>query len=66
LAEIKGRLLAGGAVVAAVSGSGSTLFGRFRDPAVAAESAESLGREYDVSLVRSLGRREYFSLLFGQ
>ncbi len=66
LAEIKGRLLAAGAVRAAISGSGATVFGRFDGPVRARAAADVLGRDYDVSVVRSLGRGEYFARVFGK
>lgn len=42
LAALKARLLEGGADIAGMSGSGSTLFGLFRDSGRAAQAAEAL------------------------
>ena len=64
LDEIKRKLSASGAYHAALTGSGGTIFGRFRNQADADKAAADLGREFDVKLARPLRRSEYFSLMF--
>ena len=64
LDEIKRKLSASGAYHAALTGSGATIFGRFRNQADADKAAADLGREFDVKLARPLRRSEYFSRMF--
>ena len=64
LDEIKRKLSASGAYHAALTGSGATIFGRFRNQGEAGEAAADLGREFDVKLARPLRRSEYFSRMF--
>lgn len=45
--EIKGQLVAGGALGACMSGTGPTVFGLFDDPAAAEQTAGGLRRDYD-------------------
>ena len=61
LAEIRNELSSIGAFRAALSGSGSVVFGQFRDEAKAAEAASTLRRRFDVKVVRPLTRAEYVS-----
>ena len=64
LDEIKRKLSASGAYHAALTGSGATIFGRFRNQADADKAAADLGREFDVKLARPLRRSEYFGRMF--
>ena len=64
LAEIKRKLSASGARYAALTGSGSTIFGVFRTEEVAEAAAATLGSDFDVRLARPLGRTEYFERMF--
>ena len=64
LDEIKRKLSTSGAYHAALTGSGATIFGRFRNQADADKAAADLGREFDVKLARPLRRSEYFSRMF--
>jgi len=68
LAEIKRVLLASGARLAAVSGSGSAVFGEFETESAAGRAAALLReddvREDDVRIVRPLRRSEYARRMF--
>jgi 4-diphosphocytidyl-2-C-methyl-D-erythritol kinase len=64
LAEIKRKLSASGARLAALTGSGSTMFGVFGNEASAARAASSIDRRNNVRLSRPLGRVEYFERMF--
>ena len=68
LAELKRKLLAAGARFAALTGSGSALFGEFESEAAARQAAEALGGgdgpEAETIVVRPLGRQEYFGRMF--
>ena len=65
LAVIKGELSASGARLAALTGSGSTVFGVFPDEGRAKRAAAKFGGRLRVTRVRSLGRAEYFRSMFG-
>jgi 4-diphosphocytidyl-2-C-methyl-D-erythritol kinase len=60
LAEIKHELLGLGAFKAALSGSGSTVFGQFRNEADALGAARKLKERFVVKVTRPLSRSEYF------
>lgn len=64
LDEIRRKLSASGAFHAALTGSGSTLFGRFRTKEEAEEAVTTLSTDFAVRLVKPLGRSEYFRRLF--
>jgi len=64
LARIRRALLQGGAAEAALAGSGSAVFGIFRNPAQARRSAR-LFPEDQVFLCRTLSRRAYARALWG-
>ena len=64
LAEIKRKLSASGAYHATLTGSGATIFGRFRNQREADKAASDLDQEFDVKLTRPLRRSEYFSRMF--
>ena len=60
IGELSRRLLASGARAAAMSGSGSAVFGLFSDPSRAVRAAARLAREGWLALAtRTLTRREY-------
>jgi len=60
LAEAKRRLLSHGAELASISGSGSALFGMFRDAAKARQAAQAVrGLGEHVWIVRTVSRREF-------
>jgi 4-diphosphocytidyl-2-C-methyl-D-erythritol kinase len=64
LAEIKRKLSASGAHHAALTGSGSTVFGTFRDEETAEAAASTLGRKFEARVAKPLGRAEYFGRMF--
>ena len=66
LAEIKRKLWACGARSASLTGTGSAVFGQFASEAQAGEAAETLGREFNVTMTRPLGRPGYMSGMFGR
>ena len=61
LREIRDNLLRSGAFRAALSGSGSTVFGQFQSEDAARRAASLLSRIYLVKVTRPLSRAEYFS-----
>jgi 4-diphosphocytidyl-2-C-methyl-D-erythritol kinase len=61
LMEIRNELRRIGAFRAALSGSGSVVFGQFRTEAGAMQAASALSSEYSVKVTRPLSRSEYFS-----
>ena len=60
LARIKDELLDLGAYRAALSGSGSAIFGQFQMVSEAARASSSLGRRFRVKVTKPLARWEYF------
>jgi 4-diphosphocytidyl-2-C-methyl-D-erythritol kinase len=60
LSEIRDELLKAGAFRAALSGSGSVVFGQFRTKQEAFLAASSLSPRYSVKVANPLGRAEYF------
>ena len=60
LAAIKDELLALGAYRAALSGSGSAIFGQFQMVSEAARAASVMGRHFRVKVTKPLPRWEYF------
>src|SRR5205807_1791661 len=60
LAALKSELLQLGAYRAALSGSGSAIFGQFQMVSEAARAASSLGRRFRVKVTKPLPRWEYF------
>lgn len=66
LADIKRRLWEAGALSAALTGSGSWLFGEFAGRSEAGRAAEVLGGAYAVQLVKPLPRAEYVQRVFGE
>ena len=66
LAQVKRILVRAGAEIASLSGSGSAVFGIFRDTKQAREAAQRLRRPgYDVYLARTVSRREFAAELAG-
>jgi len=61
LEKLRDDLLSSGAFRAALSGSGSVVFGQYRSESEAAKAASDLGQRYKVKLARPLSRSEYFS-----
>jgi 4-diphosphocytidyl-2-C-methyl-D-erythritol kinase len=60
IGEIQTRLLDAGATAAAMSGSGSSVFGVFREGAALARAARAMeGRGYEAVRCAPLGRQEY-------
>jgi 4-diphosphocytidyl-2-C-methyl-D-erythritol kinase len=60
LAEVKKTLLRAGAETAALSGSGTAVYGLFRDSSKAIRAARQLqGRAMYVFLARTVSRREF-------
>jgi 4-diphosphocytidyl-2C-methyl-D-erythritol kinase len=60
IGEIKSRLMRLGAAVAAMTGSGSAVFGVFNSPAEGSRAAEDLnGRGFRAAACAPLGRPEY-------
>jgi 4-diphosphocytidyl-2-C-methyl-D-erythritol kinase len=60
LAGIKDELLQSGAYRAALSGSGSAIFGQFQMVSEAARASSSLGDRFHVTVTKPLPRWEYF------
>ena len=60
LAQIKDELLQSGAYRAALSGSGSAIFGQFQMVSEAVRAASALGARYRVKVAKPLPRWEYF------
>ena len=60
LANIKEELLKSGAYHAALTGSGSAVFGRYRTQAQASQAARDLSKTFNVRLTKPLPRSEYF------
>lgn len=60
LANIKGELLKSGAYHAAMTGSGSAVFGRYRTQAQATQAVQDLSKTLSVRLIKPLPRFEYF------
>ena len=60
LAAIKDELLAFGAYRAALSGSGSAIFGQFQMVSEAVRAASVMGRQFRVKVTKPLPRWEYF------
>jgi len=60
LARIKDELLALGAYRAALSGSGSAIFGQFQMVSEAVQAASVMGRQFRVKVAKPLPRWEYF------
>ena len=60
LAKIKNELLALGAYRAALSGSGSAIFGQFQMVSEAVRAASVMGRQFRVKVTKPLPRWEYF------
>ena len=60
LARIKDELLALGAYRAALSGSGSAIFGQFQMVSEAVRAASVMGRQFRVKVTKPLPRWEYF------
>ncbi|MBI4475062.1 MAG: 4-(cytidine 5'-diphospho)-2-C-methyl-D-erythritol kinase [Acidobacteria bacterium] len=60
LAEIRDELLKLGAFRAALSGSGSAMFGQFRTETKALRAALALSKRYEVQLTKPLPASEYF------
>ncbi|PYR83386.1 MAG: hypothetical protein DMG18_12705, partial [Acidobacteria bacterium] len=60
LAAIKDELLALGAYRAALSGSGSAIFGQFQMVSEAVRAASVMGRHFGVKVTKPLPRWEYF------
>jgi len=65
LQEIKTELLRLGAMRAALSGSGSVVFGRFGSESEAEKAASALRQRFFVKIARPLSRSEYFSRMIG-
>ena len=65
LIEIRDSLLRQGAFRSALSGSGSVVFGQFRDRVGAERAAAGLGGQYSVRLAKSLSRANYLRSVFG-
>ena len=65
LREIRDNLLRKGAFRAALSGSGSVVFGQFRDRAEAEVAAAELSGRYPVKLASPLLRMDYLRRVFG-
>ncbi len=65
LMEIRNDLLRTGAFRAAMSGSGSVMFGQFHTREEAERAGAILGGRYSVKVTRPLSRTEYFSRMFG-
>jgi 4-diphosphocytidyl-2-C-methyl-D-erythritol kinase len=64
LQAIRDELLRNGAIRAALSGSGSTVFGQFQSQEAAGKATALLGNRYVVKVTRPLSRAEYFSRMF--
>jgi 4-diphosphocytidyl-2-C-methyl-D-erythritol kinase len=64
LADIKQRLLDLGAYKAALSGSGSTIYGQFRHEKNASAAASALSKRFRVKLTNPLSRSDYFQRMF--
>jgi 4-diphosphocytidyl-2C-methyl-D-erythritol kinase len=58
---IRDGLLRNGAFRAALSGSGSTVFGQFHSEDTARKAAFVFSRKYSVKVTRPLSRTEYLS-----
>ncbi|MDI6698402.1 MAG: 4-(cytidine 5'-diphospho)-2-C-methyl-D-erythritol kinase [Candidatus Saccharicenans sp.] len=63
LVEIKKELAASGAELSMLSGSGSAVFGWFEDWSLARQAAGKFDREYQVWLVETVGREQYWQEL---
>lgn len=63
LVEIKKELVAAGAELSLLSGSGSAVFGWFQDWSLARQAAGSFDRDYQVWLVETVGRERYWQEL---
>jgi 4-diphosphocytidyl-2-C-methyl-D-erythritol kinase len=64
LQGIRDDLLREGAFRAALSGSGSTIFGEFESEDTAVKASSGLGKRYFVKVARPLSRAEYLSRMF--
>jgi 4-diphosphocytidyl-2-C-methyl-D-erythritol kinase len=64
LLQIRDELLRVGAFRAALSGSGSVVFGQFRTQHEAESAALTMSGRYSVKLAKPLSRAEYFSRMF--
>ncbi|RFT16868.1 MAG: 4-diphosphocytidyl-2-C-methyl-D-erythritol kinase [Candidatus Saccharicenans subterraneus] len=63
LVEIKKELVAAGAELSLLSGSGSAVFGWFQDWSLARQAAGRFDRDYQVWLVETVGRERYWQEL---
>lgn len=63
LVEIKKELIAAGAELSLLSGSGSAVFGWFQDWSLARQAAGRFDRDYKVWLVETVGRERYWQEL---
>lgn len=63
LVEIKKELVAAGAELSLLSGSGSAVFGWFQDWSLARQAAGRFDRDYKVWLVETVGRERYWQEL---
>ena len=66
LAGIKDELMKLGAFRAALSGSGSAVFGQFADEAGARRAEMTLGTRFGVKVTKPLPRLEYFQRMIGE
>ena len=66
LAKIKDELMDLGAYRAALSGSGSTVFGQFHTEADAIRAGSALDRRFRVKVTKPLERLEYFQRMMGE
>ena len=66
LAKIKDELVELGAHRAALSGSGSTVFGQFHAEADAIRAGSALDRRFRVKVTKPLERLEYFQRMMGE
>lgn len=66
LKEIRDELVRIGAFRAALSGSGSVLFGQFHSETLARQAAALMERDYSVRVARPLSRSEYFSKIMAE
>ncbi|MCX8159518.1 MAG: 4-(cytidine 5'-diphospho)-2-C-methyl-D-erythritol kinase [Candidatus Saccharicenans sp.] len=63
LVDIKKELTAAGAELSLLSGSGSAVFGWFQDWSLARQAAGKFDRDYEVWLVETVGREQYWQEL---
>jgi 4-diphosphocytidyl-2-C-methyl-D-erythritol kinase len=66
LKGIRDELVRIGAFRAALSGSGSVLFGQFHSETLASQAAALLKRDHSVRVARPLSRSEYFSKIMAE